>query len=101
MEFKAILDSGFQFPANQYQLHVFGSKVSLLFITYEPVPEAHDIFKRFGKVFEQTYTRFLDLQKTEAQSRESQIKLALERVAARNMSMQHSDELRETEEELY
>ena len=43
----------------------------LLFITYEPYPEAHDIFKRFAKVFEQTYTRFLDLQKAEAQAREA------------------------------
>jgi hypothetical protein len=67
--------------------------VSLLFVTYEPVPEAHDIFIRFGKVFEQTYTRFLDLQKAEAQARESQIQLALERVRARTMAMQKSDEL--------
>ena len=33
----------------------------------------NDILQRFGKVFEQTYTRFLDLQKAEAQARESQI----------------------------
>ena len=64
-----------------------------MFITYEPVPEMHDIFKRFAKVFEQTYTRFLDLQKAEAQARESQIQLALERVRARTMAMQQSDEL--------
>ena len=36
-----------------------------------------DIVKRFSKVFEQTYTRFLDLQKAEAQSRESEIELGL------------------------
>lgn len=53
----------------------------------------NDILKRFAKVFEQAYTRFLDLQKAEAQSRESQIQLALERVRARTMAMQHSDEL--------
>jgi len=94
-QYKAILDSGFQFPAKQYEHIVFGSKVSLMFITYEPVPEAHDIFRRFGKVFEQTYTRFLDLQKAEAQARESQIQLALERVRARTMAMQKSDELAE------
>ncbi len=39
---------------------------------------------RFGKVFQQTYTRFLDLQKAEAQARESQIELALERVRSQN-----------------
>jgi signal transduction histidine kinase len=67
----------------------------LLFITLEPVPEAHDIFKRFAKVFEQTYTRFLDLQKAEAQAREAEIELALERVRARTMSMHKSTELNE------
>jgi signal transduction histidine kinase len=100
-QFEKLLDEGFQFPSHQYDHFVFGSKVSLLFITYEPVPEAHDIFKRFGKVFEQTYTRFLDLQKAEAQARESQIQLALERVRARTMAMQHSNELQEVVNNVY
>jgi signal transduction histidine kinase len=90
-----MLQDGIRFPSHQYEHFVFGSKVSLMFITYEPVPEAHDIFKRLGKVFEQTYTRFLDLQKAEAQARESQIQLALERVRARTMAMHKSHELRE------
>jgi signal transduction histidine kinase len=55
----------------------------------------HAVLLRFAKVFDQTYTRFLDLQKAEAQAREAQIELALERVRARTMAMQHSDELRE------
>ena len=61
---------------------------------FEPVsnPDAFTV-QRFAKVFEQTYTRFLDLQKAEAQARESQIQLALERVRARTMAMQRSDEL--------
>ena len=66
-----------------------------MFITTNTLPEAHDIFKRFAKVFEQTYTRFLDLQKAEAQARESQIELALERVRARTMAMQKVMNLRE------
>ena len=49
----------------------------LLLITTKPFNETQ-IFLRFGKVFEQTYTRFLDLQKAEAQAREAQIQLALE-----------------------
>ncbi|SFA81887.1 nuclear transport factor 2 family protein [Algoriphagus aquimarinus] len=65
----------------------------LLFITYERVPEAHAIFQRFTKVFNQTYTRFLDLQKAEARAKESQIETALERVRSRTMGMQQSDEL--------
>lgn len=57
--------------------------------------EENAVLMRFGKVFQQTYTRFLDLQKAEAQARESQIQLALERVRARTMAMHKSDELSE------
>ena len=44
-------------------------------------------------VFGQTYRRFLDLQKAEAQAREAQIEAAMERVRARSMAMHQSDEL--------
>jgi len=94
-QFEGILASGFQFPRRQINHYVFGAQVGLMFITPEPHPEAHDIFRRFGKVFEQTYTRFLDLQKAEAQAREAQIEAALERVRSRTMAMQRSDELAE------
>jgi hypothetical protein len=73
----------------------------LLFITYEQVPDAHDIFKRFTKVFEQTYTRFLDLQKAEAQTREAKIEMALEKVRARTMGMQKSGELADVAKVLF
>ncbi len=64
--------------------------------TLEPLASASfDLLARFSSVFEQTYTRFLDLKNAEAQARESQIQLALERVRARTMAMQHSDELQE------
>jgi hypothetical protein len=46
-----------------------------------------EVLKRIGRVFEQAYIRFLDLQKAEAQAREAQIQLALERVRARTNSM--------------
>lgn len=75
------------FPLSQVNHNVYFSKGFLLFVTLKPVPEAHEIFKRFGKVFDQTYTRFLDLQKAEAQARESEIQLALERVRARTMAV--------------
>jgi len=90
-----IAEAGFPLPDFIINHHVFFSHGYLLFITYEPVPEAHEIFKRFSTVFEQTYTRFLDLQKAEAQTRESQIELGLERVRARAMAMQKSDELKD------
>ncbi len=85
--------AGIPFPVSQIDHVAFHKYGYLLFITYKPVPEAHDVFKRFAKVFEQTYTRFLDLQKAEAQARESQIQLALERVRARTMAMQKSEDL--------
>jgi signal transduction histidine kinase len=67
----------------------------LLFITLVPAPEAHEVFKRLAKEFEQTYTRFLDLQKAEAQAREAQIEAALERVRSRSMAMHHTAELQD------
>jgi signal transduction histidine kinase len=63
--------------------------------------EENDLLKRFAKVFEQTYTRFLDLHKAEAQAREAQIEVALERVRARAMAMHKTDELREAGGVLY
>ncbi len=64
-----------------------------MFISYEPTTESYDIFKRFAKVFEQTYTRFLDLQKAEAQAREAKIEASLERVRSRSMAMRKSEEI--------
>ncbi|TMI92525.1 MAG: DUF4440 domain-containing protein [Bacteroidetes bacterium] len=54
--------------------------------------EENAIFKRFANVFEQAYTRFLDLQKAEAQVREADIELSLERVRAKTMAMQKPSE---------
>ncbi len=87
--------TGISFPTFQITHCAFFAQGYLMFISYEPVPEAHDIFKRFAKVFEQTYTRFLDLQKAEAQAREAKIEAALERVRSRSMGMQKSEELRD------
>ncbi len=87
------LTSGFQLPTFQINHIANFSHGNLIFITSEPVPEAWDIFKRFAKVFEQTYTRFLDLQKAEAQAREATIETALERVRSNAMAMRNSDEL--------
>ncbi len=66
----------------------------LLVSSLAPFEESH-IFPRFAKVFEQAYTRFLDLQKAEAQAREAHIETALERVRSRSMAMQNSEELKE------
>ncbi len=95
--FKEVADryqkAGFTLPSYQVNNVVNFLQGNLIFITYKPVPEAHDIFKRFGKVFEQTYTRFLDLQRAEAQAREAKIEAALERVRSRTMAMHRSEEI--------
>ncbi|EOZ96610.1 response regulator receiver domain protein (CheY-like) [Indibacter alkaliphilus LW1] len=92
---REIVASGASLPESQYDHIAFFKHGFLLFITYKQVPQSHAIFQRFAKVFEQTYTRFLDLQKAEAQAREAQIEASLERIRAKAMSMHHSDELDE------
>ncbi|HNV30503.1 MAG TPA: hypothetical protein PKJ83_15260, partial [Cyclobacteriaceae bacterium] len=87
----------------EYQIdHVAYFKYGyLLFITLVPAPEAHDVFKRFAKEFEQTYTRFLDLQKAEAQVREAQIEAGLEKVRSKSLAMHRSDELEQVAASLF
>ncbi|MEO6130395.1 MAG: ATP-binding protein, partial [Saprospiraceae bacterium] len=55
--------------------------------------EEEQIVIKFANEFGRAYTRFLDLQKAEAQAKEAQIELGLERVRARAMAMQKSEEL--------
>ena len=83
------------FPEEQWIINIiYFSKGFLSFSSDKQIPEETiQLLERFAGVFDQTYTRFLDLQKSEAQARESQIQLALERVRARTMAMQKSDEL--------
>ncbi len=98
---KELEDAGLSLPTYQINHLSFFNGGFLLFITYEQVPHAHDIFKRFTKVFEQTYTRFLDLQKAEAQATEARIEAALERVRSRTMAMHKSNELQEVIETVF
>jgi signal transduction histidine kinase len=98
---KEMIANGGSFPKQQIDHVIFFKYGYLLFITLEPAPEAQDIFKRFAKVFEQTYTRFLDLKKAEAQVREAQIEASLERVRSRTLAMQKSDELAASASELF
>ncbi len=89
-------DTGLSLPTIQCYYAGFFKQGYLLLITKKTKVELHDLTKRFANVFEQTYTRFFDLQKAEAQGREAEIELALERVRARTMAMQKSEELAET-----
>ena len=97
---KDLVKSGVSLPIYQIDHVAFFSHGYILFITYEPIPEGHSIFIRFAKVFEQTYTRFLDLQKAEKQAREAQIEVAIERVRAQSMAMQHPDDLNKVNKEI-
>ena len=92
-QYDVMLQDGFEFPLQQYNHFVFGANISLMFITYGPVPEAHEIFKRVGKVFQQTYTRFLDLQKAEHQAREAVKRASVDRVRAEIASMRTAGHL--------
>jgi signal transduction histidine kinase len=92
--------AGISFPKYQIDHVAFFKYGYILFITYEPVPESHSVFNRFAQVFEQTYTRFLDLQRAEAQTRKSEIEVAVERVRAQSMAMHHPDDLDKVNKEL-
>ena len=65
--------------------------------TFEPIGEEElKILKRFRNVFDLSYKRYSDIALAEAQSREAQIEVSLERVRSRTLAMQSSDELAET-----
>lgn len=55
--------------------------------------EECDILIRFASTFGLIYTRFLDLQKAEAQAREAQIEASLERVRSKALAMHQSNDL--------
>lgn len=77
---------------------------SITIVNYSPKPFAdkeNDILKRFAKVFEQTYIRFLDIQKAEEQARKAQIEAAIERIRTRSMAMHYSNELKDVVRLLY
>jgi hypothetical protein len=92
--FQKILDEGLSFPEWQQWNAAYFSHGYLLIITLKPYPDP-EILKRFARVFDQTYTRFLDLKKAEAQAREAQIEAALERVRSRSLAMHKTDELQD------
>jgi signal transduction histidine kinase len=80
---------------DQQVLHSFYFKEGAIFaFTIDELSaEAKEIIQKFTKVFAQTYTRFLDIQKAETQAREAKIETALEKVRSRSLAMQHPDEL--------
>ena len=63
--------------------------------------ETLQLLERFAYVFNLTYTRFKDLQVAEAQAREAQIEVSLERMRSMAMSIRKSEELIWVAESLY
>ena len=59
------------------------------------------VLKRFADVFGFAYDRFLELQEKEERNRELEVENALERVRAKALGMQRSDELSEVSETLF
>ena len=84
-----------------YYWYSLGS-VALGISTYKPLHEYEiNLFKRFLKVFELTYKRFLDIEQAEAQAYEARIETALEKVRAVALSLTKSDEMLDVAQALY
>jgi hypothetical protein len=91
------VQDGMRAPGRVLLSATFNNFGAINVASLEPLSDEHyDIMLRFAKVFDLTYTRFNDLKQAEAQANESRIQLALERVRARTMAMQKSNELTET-----
>ncbi len=79
-----------------YYFYSIGS-ASIGISTFGAISEEKlNVLKRFRNVFDFAYRRYLDVASAMAQAKEVQIELALERVRARTMAMQRSEELSET-----
>jgi signal transduction histidine kinase len=77
------------------QNFAFFSHGSLLLSTHLPIStDVMKLLQRFAKVFEQTYTRFLDLQRAEAQAREAIKHASVDRVRAEIASMRNTSDLK-------
>lgn len=71
--------------------------VALGISTYNPLKDTEiELFKRFLKVFELAYRRYLDIEKAVVQARKAQIEAALERVRSRTMAMHKSSDITQT-----
>jgi signal transduction histidine kinase len=81
-------------PARVFFTASYYSYGAIQVASLEPFPiQSIDIIQRFSKVFDLSYTRFLDLERAEAQAREAQIEAGLERVRAKTMAMHSSEDV--------
>jgi signal transduction histidine kinase len=91
--FEKVTELGLAPPPVQWKYAAIFKQGYLLFVASDPQPKTLNIATRFAKVFEQTYTRFLDLQKAEAQVKEANKQASLERVRGQIASMRSAEDL--------
>ena len=89
--------------ANSMCFYLHGIEAGILGIsTFEAITnEQVEILSRFKNVFDLSYRRYADVAKAEAQAREAQIEVSLERVRSRAMAMHETDELLDAAELIY
>lgn len=83
---------------------VLGRHSSITLFNYQKIVYSsteNDILNRVNKVFQQTYTRFLDLQKAEAQAQEAKIEASLEKVRGVALTLKKSDDMLDIAQVLY
>ncbi len=91
---EGIANNSNQIPDHFYLNFAFFSYGRVGMITVEELDaEQVEILKRFARVFEQTYTRFLDLQKAEALAFETMQQTSLDRVRGEIASMRTAEDL--------
>ncbi|MFI5163409.1 MAG: sensor histidine kinase, partial [Sphingobacteriales bacterium] len=89
-----VVIDGMKAPETVLLAASFNNFGCLTLVSLEPLSHEHaDIMLRFAKVFDMSYTRFNDLKTAEAQAREAQIQLGLERVRAAAMAMHDSKDV--------
>ena len=82
-----------------FATHMNGDEVKD-WITYQKttnvfIDDYLNLFKRFLKVFELAYRRYLDIEKALGQAREATIEAALEKVRSRSLAMHKSEEIKD------
>ncbi|HET6995821.1 MAG TPA: ATP-binding protein, partial [Chitinophagaceae bacterium] len=90
-----------QFPDTNFHGYFFSDGAVWTFSLQRHSKEDIQVMKRFASVFSLTFRRYKDLQKAEAQAREAQIEVSLERVRASAMAMHNSVDLSNTIREFY
>lgn len=96
-------EENFLYEADYLDYHFFSIGPGGLGITlYKKISEEGlELFRRYHNVFSLSYQRFRDIEKAEAQTKETKVEASLERVRSKTMAMHHSSELKSVIEQIY